>query len=86
MHTNPHLKIIKGIVCNYEYIVACTKKIGIFPPYVSKYVTRFMVQLYLEYLKCGKDSPELLDYNKQLLKRYYNNVYKTYEKINKIEL
>ena len=82
MHTNPHEKIIKGIVCNFEYIVSCAKKNNIFPPYISKRVTWFMIQLYLEYLKCGKECPELLSYNMQLLKRYYNNVYKTYEKIN----
>ena len=86
MHTNPHLKIIKGIVCNFEYIVTCAKKNNIFPPYTSKHVTNFMVQLYLEYLKCGKDCPELLEYNMQLLKRYYQNVYKTYEKINEANL
>ena len=86
MHTNPHLKIIKGIVYNYEYVVACARKNAIFPPYVSKKVTNFMAQLYLEYLKCAKECPELLDYNKQILKRYYNNVYKTYEKINETDL
>lgn len=86
MHTNPHKKIIAGIVNNYEYIVKCCRTNSIFPPYIATYVTTFMVQLYVEYLKCAKESPELLEYNKQILKRYYNNVYKTYEKINKEQL
>ena len=82
MHSNPHKKIIAGIVNNYEYIIKCCKNNNIFPPYVSRYVTSFLVQLYVEYLKCARECPELLDYNLDILKRYYKTVYRTYEKIN----
>ena len=82
MHTNPHKKIIAGIVYNYEYIVKCCKQNNIFPPYVSRYVTNFMVQLYVEYLKCARESPDLLEYNMKILKEFYQKVYRTYEKIN----
>ena len=83
MHNNPHEKIIAGIVNNYEYIIKCCKSNNIFPPYIARYVTNFMIQLYIEYIKCSNECPELLEYNKNIIKRYYKNVYKTYEKINK---
>ena len=86
MHSNPHEKIIKGIVYNMEYVDTCAKKQNIFPPYTSKRITWFMIQLYLEYIKCGKECPELLEYNRKLIKYYYDHVYRTYEKINETYL
>jgi len=82
MHTNPHMKIIKGIVYNYKYVIQLCKNNNIFPPIVGINVTNFMVQLYIEYLKCAKNSPELINYNLEFIKYYYKNIYKVFEKIN----
>ena len=79
MHTNPHKKIIKGIAYNMDAVAQFGRKNNIYPLFIAKRVAKFMVQLYIDYLKCARKAPELLDYNWEILKYYYKNVYRTYE-------
>jgi len=81
-HTNLYKKAIKGIVCNFRYIVACARKTNVNAVRISDHVTRFFIQLYHDYLRCAKDAPELLEYNMAYIRDYYYNIYRTYEKIN----
>ena len=81
-HTNLYHKAIKGIVYNFKYIVEKAKQNNISPFVIADHVTCFFIQLYHDYLRCAKNAPDLLQYNMQLIRYYYYNIYRQYEKIN----
>lgn len=75
-------KIIEGLTYNSEHVVNICKENDIPARYVAPFVSEFMVKLYGAFLTSVKNCPEFYEKNLQLLKYYYQNVYKQYEKIN----
>ena len=81
-NTSGNLKTIKGYVYNIEHVINICKQNNISYKHLMPLITQEMLNLYYFYLKCKKENPELIQYNLQYLKYYYDNVYSIIEKIN----
>lgn len=81
-NASPHKKIIASLANNAYYVVSKARANRIHSKYIAEFVTDIMMILFENYVACAKDAPDLLDYNFNIIKKYYNKLYKTYEKIN----
>ena len=81
-NANPCKKIIASLVNNAFYVVSKAKENKINQNIIAYFVTDIMIGIFENYLACAKEAPELLNYNFNIIKHYYNKLYKTYEKVN----
>ena len=81
-NANPCKKIIASLANNAYYVVSKARINKVHALYIADFVTDIMMGLFENYVACAKEAPELLDYNFNIIKNYYNKLYKTYEKIN----
>ena len=81
-NNNPCKKIIASLINNCYYVVKKAKENHISQPIIGAFVTDIMMGIFENYMACGKESPDLLEYNFKLIKEFYNKTYKTYEKVN----
>ena len=82
-NNNPCKKIIASLANNAYYVVDKARKNDVSPYIISNFVTDIMMGIFENYMACAKEAPELLEYNFEIAKKYYNKLFKTYEKINK---
>lgn len=81
-NSNPCKKIIASLANNAYYVVKKAKENNVPHSIIMPFVTEIMMGIYENYLACAKESPDLLEYNFNIIKKYYNNLFKTYEKVN----
>lgn len=79
---NPCKKIIASLVNNAYYVVKKAKENNIPHTLICDFVTDIMMGLFENYVACAKESPDLLNYNFNIIKDYYNKLFKVYEKVN----
>ena len=81
-NSNPCKKIIASLVNNCYYVVKKARENHVPQIIIAEFVTDIMMGVFENYMACGKESPDLLEYNFKIIKEFYNKLYKTYEKVN----
>lgn len=81
-NSNPCKKIIASLINNCYYVVKKAKENHVPQIIIADFVTDIMMGVFENYMACGKESPDLLEYNFKIIKEFYNKLYKTYEKVN----
>ena len=49
---------------------------------IAAFVSDIMMGIFENYMVCAKEAPDLLEYNFNIIKNFYNKLFKTYEKVN----
>ena len=81
-NANPCKKIIASLANNSYYVVKKAHENNVPQHLIAIFVTDIMMGIFENYVACAKESPDLLEYNFNITKEFYNRLFKTYEKVN----
>lgn len=81
-NSNPCKKIIASLANNAYYVVEKAKANNVSQVIIAAFVSDIMMGIFENYMTCAKEAPDLLEYNFNIIKNFYNKLFKTYEKVN----
>lgn len=81
-----YTKHIPGVTINAKHIETILINNHISIGLIIQEISRIMVDLYTDFLRCAKNSPKNLENNWNYIKKFYEETYYKYEKANSIAL